>query len=245
MTWPRLRGSPLARAVSAAALSAANTAMPSLTGSNAPSQVMVSGAGRTETWRSDSARRRRSATASTSSSAASLRACAAASRSPMPSTRAGSPEIVASTMMRSSRDRHEVSCASRDALYSVILPARRAAAVHVISSCSTRASRRWRRPRWGDSRRASAICSAIPRPRRSAGTPRCSATARWEFSNSAATWACAPSAAHFSSSNARIRSIRAASSSASSPRARAAVHSATLWASTSSGAATVASSRIR
>ena len=220
MTWPRERGSPMPIAVSAADFSAAKTATPSLTGSRAESCDITSGAGRSETRRSDSARRRRSATEAGSSSQASFCAAAASSASPMVSRASGSPASLWSTSRRCSRARQAVSRAMSVARHSVIRPVWKAAQVWGSSVCRIMASPRWREPLWWDSRRASAIWAAIPRERRSAGTPASAAWAIWDSAKSAVKAAWAASVMHLSSSSPRSRSIRSASLSAGVGRSR-------------------------
>ena len=68
MIWPRERSSPAALTRSASRERTAHTATPSLTGSSVESWAITSGAGRSVTRRSASARRRRSTNETGSSS---------------------------------------------------------------------------------------------------------------------------------------------------------------------------------
>ena len=122
MIAPRERWSPAALSRSASSSRALWTATPSLTGSSAPSQVIVSGAGRSVVCRSPprdgaarprdpgSNRQARSSTAPTSS------------RSPIASNLAASPAMASSTSIRCSSDRQAVSLASRVTFHSLIRP---------------------------------------------------------------------------------------------------------------------------
>ena len=192
---------------------------------------MVSGAGRIDTRRSPSARRRCRTASAGSHACANAFASAARAWSPATVSRGA---ISSSTRTRPSTGNHPVSRATRVARHSEIAPARRAAIVCGISSTSARAKPRCRDPRAGESRRANAISAATPRPRCAAGTPRAASASRRESCNATASRACAAAHTAFSSSNTRIRETFPTSEVAGSIAPRRATHAVSSASSTAS-----------
>lgn len=136
---------------------------------------------------------------------------------------ASRPASRASTTWRSSALSTAVACAMIVARHSDTSPAERAASVCGNSWTSALARPRRRLPRVGDSRRAKAICSAMPTPTLADGTPASRCACRWDRSNSTAMRAWAAAAAALSDSNADSNAIRARSSASVSATVSATV----------------------
>ncbi|MET4059387.1 hypothetical protein ABIB35_000918 [Arthrobacter sp. UYP6] len=175
----------------------------------------MSGAGRHDTYRSDTALAARFTTACGSNPYEKALIRATNARSPNASNSVRFPATTSSTRTRSASDRHAVSRTSNVARHSLITPALKARNVHGISVVSTFANPNNLLPRCGDSRRANPICAPTPRPSCCPATPARACARDVEASNAAAAHACAAATAHFSSSNNRISSINRTRSAAS------------------------------
>ncbi len=176
---------------------------------------IVSGAGRQETYRSETALALRRTWEAGSIAWVMDRILAMSFRSPSPSREAGSLQTSSSTRCRSSRSRQAVSRTRRVARHSLSTPDARAARVWGISCTRALPNPRWRLPRCGESLRAKATCAPTPRPSCPEGTPARDCARRWDASNTAAARACTAAAADFNSSNTRIKSTRFGSAQAS------------------------------
>ena len=206
MIAPRERSSPAALRRSASSSRALCTATPSLTGKSAPSQVMVSGAGRSVVCRSASARRRRSATEPGSNRHARSSTTPTSSRSPIASNRRRVPGdgLV---------DEHPVlqRQAGRLPREQGHLPLTDAAGPERLVGAGQLGGQHFREPDVA----LPAVRGLPARERDLLG------------SNAAVASVCAPSAAHLSSSSARIRSMSSASSSLLAPASSRRVQDAT------------------
>ncbi|KIC64448.1 hypothetical protein RM50_17900 [Pseudarthrobacter phenanthrenivorans] len=164
---------------------------------------MVSGAGRRLTVRSVTARAARFATEAGSRRYAAARTAAMMALSPKPSSAPVSAASSSSTPARSPGDRQMVSFTISVTRHSFNAPARNAAKVRGIP-VKALASPSSREPRFGDSRRANAICAATPAPCSSTGTPASACSRRCDRSKATLASACRAPATHFRSSNPRI-----------------------------------------
>ena len=228
---------PVCRADSAASFSAAYVWTPSATGSSAVRYVMVSGAGRMVTHRSETAFAARLARAAGSSWLACSLMRPTSRRFPTPSSTVGSAQSSASMAWRSARSRHAVSLTSSVARSWDSRPARSAFRVCGISVCQTFATPSSDRARCGETRSASPTCWAtlasasraadlavtgIWRPRLSWAVPpdeiAASFDARTSSSRSStSTWDCAAATPAASSSSARRVATREAASAGPEP----------------------------